>query len=104
MTDTVASPFPFRITGPTAPIRARRAREKKHKTVPATKSEFVNLSNAGVTEQPSPGRPKTHAAPTRVRWPVWPLAAVTVGLMIVSLTDLSGGVIELTHIRNGRRG
>jgi hypothetical protein len=58
MTDTVASPFPFRITGPTAPIRARRAREKKRKTVPATKREFVNLSNAGGTEQPSRGAQK----------------------------------------------
>jgi hypothetical protein len=69
---------------PTAALRARRARQKQKAAAEKKPSDI----KASVTVASRPALP----------WSVWPLATTTVGLMAVSLTHLSDGVIELTSI------
>jgi hypothetical protein len=83
-----------------APVRRRQA----HKRLDPTNAERQRRHRERLQEaEPTAASNVTpQAAPvpssTGLPWSVWPLATVTIGLMAVSLTHLSGGIEDLTSI------
>jgi hypothetical protein len=71
------------------PTNAERQRRHRKKQEPATAQNNVTPTAAAAVPD---------AAVPRLSWSVWPLAGTTVGLMAVSLTHLSDGVMQLAAI------
>jgi hypothetical protein len=96
--DTVAT-FPA-PKDPTSALRQRRLRQRRGAVTPAKKpaARKASKNNAHVTVAPAVTPVTAPVTPASAPWSVWPLAGTTIGLMGVSLTHLSDGMMQLTAI------
>jgi hypothetical protein len=77
---------------PTNATRQQRHRQKRQDAAAAV----LPTVDSNVT--PAPATSVSDAPARGIPWSVWPLAGTAVGLMAVSLTHLSEGVVTLTSI------
>jgi hypothetical protein len=102
-TVTALRPAKAKRSDNTAALRQRRRRAKRKPPVtaivPVADQEKPSDVKADVTLlAPATAAGAVTVTPLRPPWSVWPLAGTTVGLMAVSLTHLSDGMIQLTAI------
>jgi len=87
---SIVTPLRPEVKDPRAAVRQARRR---------VRSANKNKGNRDIARLRGPAPASIpDVSPRGLPWSVWPLAATTVGLMAVSLTHLSDGVIQLTTI------